>query len=142
DAAKARGVELSVLALHKPEETVGAIDAAKAAGAEAINFLATPLTFVVRPAVFARVAQTRLPAIYQWPEMAEEGGLAGYGPRFPEIWRQRARLLVKVLRGTKPADIPVEQPTRFELVINLKTAKAIGYEIPATLVLRADKLIE
>jgi putative ABC transport system substrate-binding protein len=142
DASKVRGIELSVFALHKPEETVPAIDAAKAAGAEAINFLATPMTYVVRPAVYARVAELRLPAIYQWPEMGEEGGLAGYGPRFPEIWRQRARLLVKVLRGTKPADIPVEQPTRFELVINLNTAKAIGHEIPATLVLRADKLIE
>ncbi len=142
NAAKAHGIELSVFALPKPEETVSAIDAAKVAGVEAINFLATPLTFVVRPAVFARVAQLRLPAIYQWPEMAEEGGLVGYGPRFPEIWRQRARLLVKVLRGTKPADIPVEQPTRFELVINLRTVKAIDREIPAGLVLRADKLIE
>jgi putative tryptophan/tyrosine transport system substrate-binding protein len=84
----------------------------------------------------------RLPAIYQWPEMAEEGGLAGYGPRFPEIWRQRARLVIKVLRGAKPADIPVEQPTRFELVINLRAAKAIGHEVPAGLALRADKVIE
>jgi putative ABC transport system substrate-binding protein len=80
--------------------------------------------------------------MYQWPETAEEGGLLAYGPRFSEFMRQCARLLVKVLRGAKPADLPVEQPTTFELVINLKTAKAIGHEMPAGLVLRADKVIE
>src|SRR5262245_62638818 len=82
------------------------------------------------------------PSIYQWAENAEEGGLIAYGPRQTQTYRQRARLLVKVLRGAKPADLPVEQPTHFELVINLKTAKAIGHEIPAGLVLRADKVIE
>ena len=65
-----------------------------------------------------------------------------YGPRFPLIYRQMARLTVKLLRGVKPADVPVEQPTTFELVVNLQTAKAIGHEIPAGLVLRSDKLIE
>ena len=74
--------------------------------------------------------------------MAEDGGLMGYGPSFTGLYRQRARMVAKVLLGTKPADIPVEQPTRFEFVVNLKTAKAIGHEIPAGLVLRADKLIE
>jgi putative ABC transport system substrate-binding protein len=80
--------------------------------------------------------------VHQWPELAEEGGLLGYGPRFAEVFRQRARMVAKVLRGAKPADIPVEQPTKFELVINLKTANAIGHEVPADLVLRADKVIE
>jgi putative tryptophan/tyrosine transport system substrate-binding protein len=74
--------------------------------------------------------------------MAEEGGLLGYGPRFTGVFRQRARLVARVLRGAKPADIPVEQPTTFELVVNLQTAKKIGHEIPSTLVLRADKVIE
>ena len=76
--------------------------------------------------------------------MARDGGrreYIGYGPRFTTLSRQRAQLLVKVLRGAKPADLPVEQPTRFELVINLSTAKAIGHEIPSGLVLRADKVI-
>ena len=82
------------------------------------------------------------PRIYQWPEMAEAGALAGYGPSFVEVFRQRARMVVKVLRGVKPADIPVEQPTRFELVINLQAAKAIGHDVPAELVLRADRVIE
>jgi putative ABC transport system substrate-binding protein len=92
--------------------------------------------------VMARAAALRLPAMYQWPEMAEEGGFAGYGPRIIQWYRQAARLLVKVLRGAKPGDLPVEQPTRFELVVNLQAAKAIGHEIPAGLVLRADKVIE
>ena len=92
--------------------------------------------------VIDRVTALRLPAIYQWPDYADQGGLAGYGPRLTEIFRQRARMVVKVLRGAKPADLPVEQPTTFELVINLQAAKAIGHEVPAGLVLRADKVIE
>jgi len=80
--------------------------------------------------------------MHQWPETGDDGGLLAYGSRFIEMFRQRARILVKVLRGAKPADIPVEQPTRFELVINLRTASMINHEIPASLVLRADKLIE
>ena len=142
DAARARGVELSVFSAGKPEEIVPGINNAKAWGAEALNVLATPLFSSNRRIIFERVADVRLPAIYQWPEMAEEGGLAGYGPRLTETFRQRARITVKVLRGTKPADLPVEQPTRFELVINLRAAKAIGHEVPAGLVLRADKVIE
>ena len=80
-----------------------------------------------------------MPAIFQWPETAEVGALAAYGPRFTDTWRQRARIAVN---GTKPADIPVEQPARFELVINLRAARAIGHEVPPGLVLRADKVIE
>ena len=89
-----------------------------------------------------RSLQLRLPGIFQWPEAAEAGGLLAYGPRFTDMYRLRARIAVKVLRGARPADIPVEQPSRFELVINLKTAKAMDYEIPAGLVLRADNVIE
>jgi putative tryptophan/tyrosine transport system substrate-binding protein len=141
-AARARGIELSVYGAAAADDIVRAIDAASAAGAEALNFLATPLYSINSGMVFERVQALRLPAIYQWPDMAEDGGLAGYGPRFTDMFRQRARLVAKVLRGMKPADIPVEQPTRFELVLNLKTARAIGHEIPAGLVLRADKLVE
>jgi putative ABC transport system substrate-binding protein len=142
DAAHARGAELKVFGVSGPEEIVAAINAANASGAEAMNFLATSLFSVSSRVVFERVAALRVPAMYQWAEMAEMGGLMAYGARSTEVFRQRARLLIKVLRGAKPADLPVEQPTRFELVINLKTAKAIGHEIPAALVLRADKLVE
>jgi putative tryptophan/tyrosine transport system substrate-binding protein len=90
-----------------------------------------------------RVAALRLPAIYPWAEEAEEGGFLTYGPRLMQIFRELiAPQLVKLLRGTKVSDIPVEQPTKFELVINLKTAKAMGVTVPATLVARADKVID
>ena len=142
EAVRARGIELSVFAAARPEAIGSALDAAKASGAEAINVLATPLFANNRERVIERVEAVRLPAIYQWPEIAEEGGLAAYGPRLIGLFRQRARIVAKILRGAKPAEIPVEQPTHFELVINLKAAKTIGHEIPAGLVLRADKVIE
>ena len=90
-----------------------------------------------------RVAALRLPTIYFFPEVAEEGGFVAYGARVVELFREvMAQQLVKLLRGVKPADIPIEQPTKFELVINLKTATALGITVPATLVARADKVIE
>jgi putative ABC transport system substrate-binding protein len=141
-ATRARGVELDVVEMVRSGGLLQAIDAAKAKGAEAINFLASSTIPSEYKVAFERVTALRLPAIHQWPEAAEAGALAGYGPSFTDMFRQRAKTLIKVLRGAKPADLPVEQPTRFELVINLKTAKAIGHEIPAGLVLRADKLIE
>jgi putative ABC transport system substrate-binding protein len=146
DAGRKHGVEVSIVGVSGPEQIVPAIDAAKASGAEAVNFLASPLFSVPSSrssrVVIERVAELRLPAIYQWPETAEQGGLLAYGPRFIDVYRQRARMVAKVLRGTKPADIPVEQPTSFELVINVKAAQAIDHKIPAGLVLRADKVIE
>jgi putative ABC transport system substrate-binding protein len=142
NAANARSLKLSIFTLSKPEEFGPAIHAAKAQGAEAINFLAAPLFSVHRRAVFEAVNAIRLPAIYQWPEMAEDGGLVAYGSRLASMYRQSARLVVRVLGGAKPADLPVEQPTHFQLVINLKAARAIGHDIPAGLVLRADNLIE
>jgi putative ABC transport system substrate-binding protein len=143
DAARTRGVELSLHRVARPEEIAPAVDAARAANAAALNVLASPVLFANRQLIIARTATLRLPAIYQWPEVAEEGGLIGYGPRIVQLFRDTlARQIVKVLRGTKPVDLPIEQPSKFELVINLQTAKAIGYEVPAGLVLRADKLIE
>jgi putative ABC transport system substrate-binding protein len=146
NAARVHGVEVSVFGVAGPDEIVPAINAAKASGAEALNFLATPLFSVPGSRnshlVIQRVAELGLPAIYQWPETSEQGGLLAYGPRFTRVYRQRARMAVKVLRGIKPADIPVEQPTSFELVINLKTAKSTGLEVPTGLMLRADEVIE
>ena len=142
EAARARGVELTMFGVAKLEDIEPTIDAAKASGAQALNFLACGLFFPVSRVVIERSAALRLPAIHHWPEAAEAGGLLAYGSRFTQVWRQRARLVSKILRGDKPADIPVEQPTNFELVINLQAAKAIEHEVPAGLVLRADKVIE
>jgi putative ABC transport system substrate-binding protein len=142
DAARQRGVELLVLGVARRDDIAAAIDAAKTAGAQAINLLASPLFTVDPRDLIGRIVSLRLPAMHQWPEIAEEGGLMGYGPRFTQVFRQRARQVARILRGAKPSDIPVEQPTHFELVVNVKTAQSIGLEIPAALVLRADKVIE
>ena len=142
DIARARGVEISTHRVERNEDIGSAIDAAKAAGAEALNVLASPLLHGNRRAIFARTIDLRLPAIYQWPETALEGGLLAYGPRFTDVFRQLARQTVKVLRGAKPVELPVEQPTKFELVVNLRTAKAIGLDFSPTLLARADEVIE
>jgi ABC transporter substrate binding protein len=143
DAARARGVELLIHQIASAEEITAAIDSAKASGAAALNVLSSPFLYGNRQTIMQRVAALRLPAIYQFPEEAEEGGFVAYGPRLIPIFRELvAEQLVKLLRGVKPADIPIEQPTKFELVINLKTANAMGITVPATLLARADKVIE
>jgi putative ABC transport system substrate-binding protein len=143
ESARLRRVGLSLHQVARPDEIAAALDAAKAAGAGALNVLASSLLFNSRGIIFERAAALQLPAIYQWPEMAEQGGLIGYGPLIIQLFRDiMSRQLAKLLRGVKPADLPVEQPTRFELVINLQAAKAIGHDVPASLVLRADKVIE
>jgi putative ABC transport system substrate-binding protein len=142
DAADARGIEITIFTIRTPEDIAPAMNEIKASGAAAINVLSSALLFVNRHLIIQRAAALRLPAIYEWAEMAEEGGLIAYGARLSAISRQAARIVIKVLRGTKTADIPVEQPTNFEMVINLKTARAIAHEIPAGLVLRADKIID
>jgi ABC-type uncharacterized transport system substrate-binding protein len=143
DEARKRGIELLIQSVAKPDGIAPAIDAAKASDVAALNVLASPLLFANRQIIIERSGKLHLPAIYQWPEVAEEGGFIGYGPRIVQLYRDiLGRQLVQLLRGAKAADLPVEQPTKFELVINLRTAKAIGVEVPAALVLRADKLVE
>ena len=143
DAARARNTELSIHRIAKGEEIPAAIEAAKSLGDTAINVLASPMLYSNRQIIFQRVAALHLPAIYQFAEMAEEGGLLAYGPRFTEIMRDiYARQLVQLFRGAKVTDIPVEQPTKFELVINLRTAKTLGLNITESFLQRADKVIE
>jgi putative tryptophan/tyrosine transport system substrate-binding protein len=142
NAARSRGVELLVFTAGVRDEIAPAIDKAKASGAGALNVLTAPLFSFNRRIVIEQAALQRLPAIYEWPEMAEDGGLIGYGPRLTLIYRQLARLVGKVLHGAKPENLPGEQPTNFDLVINLKTAKALGITLPEALLLRADKVIE
>src|SRR5262245_5118988 len=142
DAARTRDVTLLPMSVGAREEIPAALHSCKASGAEALNVLASPLFFVNRRTVIDHAAALRLPAIYQWPNMAEEGGFLAYGPRFEQVYRQRARLVVKLLRGAKDAEIPVEQPSVFELALNLQTAKSIDYQVPEALIHRADKVIE
>jgi len=142
EAAHSRGVEPLVRRVAKRDEVMPAIKDVQGAGAQAINFLATPLFSVNAASFIAQVKETGVASMYQWPENAEDGAFAAYGPRYAEMYRLRARLDMQVLHGAKPADIPVQQPAKFELVLNLKTAKAIGIDVPNSLLLRADKVIE
>ncbi len=142
DAARTRGVELAIFTVRTPDEIAPTMDQINASGAAAINILGAPMFAANRGLIIERATVVRLPAIFELPEAADEGLLIGYGPRFSFVYRQAARMVVKVLRGVKPDEIPVEQPTIFELVINLKTAKMIGHEVPVGLLLRADKVIE
>ena len=142
DAAHSNGVDLAVYEAATPEEIVPAIDAASGAGAQALNVLATPLFSFNSRRIVERTMTKRLPAMYQWPEIAEDNGLLAYGPRITQMYRQMARQLIKLMHGAKPADIPVEQSTVFTLVVNLKTAQAMGLDLPATFLARADEVIE
>jgi putative ABC transport system substrate-binding protein len=141
-AARARGWTLLSLEIRDASELEGAFKAATDARAGAL--LVTASAPLVRHArrVAELAARSRLPAMYAFRLYVEAGGLISYGPNQTEIWRQAAVFVDKILKGAKPADLPVEQPTKFELVINLKTAKALGFTIPPSVLSRADEVIQ
>jgi putative ABC transport system substrate-binding protein len=142
DYARRLGVELVTVEATKPEELEAAFEKARERGAEAIDVWGDALT-LREPARIANLTlQYRWPAIYLFRKNVEDGGLMSYGPNLVELWRSGARQIEKILKGTKPGDLPVEQPTRFDLIINLKTAKALGITVPATLLAQAAELIE
>jgi putative tryptophan/tyrosine transport system substrate-binding protein len=141
-AARDLGVELVLFEVQNPAQIGGPLDAIAAAKVEAVNVLASPQLYGARYLIIERMRNARLPAIYQFPEAAEEGGLLSYGPRLLLCFRHVVSLVDKVLRGAKPADLPIEQPTKFELVVNLKTASALDMTISPALLLRADEVIE
>jgi putative ABC transport system substrate-binding protein len=141
-SARNHGKELLVVRAASANDLAPAIKDARSRGAGALNVLSSPMLHLNRRLIIARTAEERLPTIYQWPETAEEGGLLAYGPSFIDIFRQRAGIVVKVLRGAKPSELPIEQPTKFKLVVNLKAAKTINYAIPTSFLLRADTVIE
>ena len=141
-AARALGIEIAPFTARSEDEVVRAIDIMETRGVEAVNVLASPILWRFRELIHNRLDMHRIPAIWQWPEGAETGGLIAYGPRLPDVFRQCARQVVKLLLGSKVADIPLEQPTEFVLAINLKTAKALGVIIPPTLLSRADEVID
>jgi putative ABC transport system substrate-binding protein len=126
---------------RRAEDIAPAFDALKGR-ADALYVCNDPLVNTNRIRINTSALGARLPTAYNWRENVEAGGLMSYGTNFPDVFRRAAELTDKVLRGTKPADIPVEQPTKFDLTINLTTAKALGLEVPPTLLARADEVIE
>ena len=141
-AARSLGVDLRLLEARGPDEFDGAFAAMVKEGVGALFVIGDPMLFVHRARLADLAVQNRLPTMYTNRPHVEAGGLMCYGPSFSDLWRRAATYVDKILKGAKPADLPVEQPTKFELVINLKTAKAIGIEIPQSILLRADEVIE
>jgi putative ABC transport system substrate-binding protein len=140
--AAALGLTLREAIVGSPEQIERSLREAKNGGAAGVNVLSSALLFALRGHIISLVAELGLPAMYQWPETADEGGLIAYGPSLRGAFRQVTTLVDNVLKGAKPGDIPVEQPTRFSLVINLKTANALGLTVPPMTLLRADRAIE
>jgi len=141
-AGQSLNMNLQILEVRSRDDLAPAFEAAVKEHAEAVNTFSSPFLASLYREIIALAAENRLPAIYQWREHAEAGGLASYGPSLAEMWRQSAIMVTKLLRGAKPSDLPVEQPAKFELVINQKTAKTLGLELPLAFLIRADDVIE
>ena len=140
--ARTLGVQLQSLEVKGPEDFKSAFETAKSRGAQGLTAPPSPI-FGLHLAMIAELAaKNRLPAIYSDARYPETGGLMSYGPNFDDLWRRAAIYVDKILKGAKPADLPVEQPTKFELVINLKAAKQIGVTIPPNVLARADRVIK
>src|SRR5262245_30098125 len=140
--ARSLGVQLQVVEAKEVADFDTAFSAMVKERAEAVIVLVNPMFNVQRLHIIERAANHRLPAVYEWKEFVGSGGLISHGADVQDIYRRAAGLVNKILKGAKPADLPVEQPTKFELVINLKTAKALGLTIPQSLLLRADQVIQ
>jgi putative ABC transport system substrate-binding protein len=140
-AARALGLEVATLEIRGAEDIAPSIQALKD-HADALYVSGDPLFTTHRVRINTLALGARLPTMHTNRQYVEAAGLMSYGPNFPDLFRRTADFVDKILRGAKPGDIPVEQPTKFDLVINLTTAKALGLEIPATLLARADEVIE
>jgi putative ABC transport system substrate-binding protein len=141
-AADARGIRLEICEVRAVDQLWPGIDAAVKAGATGLTVLETPFLLGLRQQIVNLAEKLRLLAIYPNRDFVSAGGLMSYGPDRRQEYRRAAEFVDKILKGDKPADIPVEQPTKFELVINLKTAKALGLKVPQTLLVAADEVIE
>jgi putative ABC transport system substrate-binding protein len=140
DAAGILGIELHVLGVRDPSEFEAAFGSARAMGA---LILSDDAVFTAQRTTIAELAiKNRLPTIYGFGDMVEAGGLMAYGPHYGDLYQRAATHVHKILTGANPADIAIEEPTRFEMVINLKTAKALGLEMPPAFLARADQVIE
>jgi putative ABC transport system substrate-binding protein len=135
------GIEVTPIEIRQADEIAPAIGTLTGR-ADALYVATDPLIFGNRMRINALAQDQRLPTIYGSREYVDAGALISYGPNWADLFRHAAEQVDKILRGAKPADIPVQQPTKFDLIINLKTAKALGLEIPPTLLARADEVIE
>ena len=140
-AAQSLGLEIATLEIRQAGDIVPAFESLKD-HADALYVTADALLNANRIRINTLALGARLPTMHGYKESVEAGGLMSYGANFPDLFRRAADLVDKILRGTKPADIPVEQPTRFDLVVNLTTAKALDLTIPDSFLLRADQVIE
>ena len=141
-AARMLGLEVVILEIRRAEDIALAFEALVEGRAQALYVTSDALVITNRARIHTLAMGMRLPTMYGSRDYVEAGGLMSYGPNYPNQFRRAAEYVDKILRGAKPGDIPVEQPTKFDLVINLTTAKALGLEIPPTLLARADEVIE
>ena len=139
--ARTLGLEVATFDIRRAEDIAPAFDALKGR-ADALYVISDPLVSSNQNRINTLALGARLPTMHTFREIVEAGALMSYGPSFPDLFRRAAEFVDKILRGAKPADIPVEQPTKFDLVINLITAKALGLTVPPTLLARADEVIE
>ena len=142
EASKTLGLELRVIGANSEQELGSVFKTLEMERPDVLYVLESPLTFVHRARIVEFANGARLPAVYGLREFVEAGGLMSYSFIFIEHYRAAATYIDKILKGAKPAELPVEQPTRFELVLNMKTAKAQGVKFPPTILLRADRVIE
>jgi putative ABC transport system substrate-binding protein len=141
-AGRRLGIEVQSLEVRSPNDFDGAFESARRYHPDALIEVEDPLTNSLHKRIIEFAAAERLPSFHGIGEEVKAGGLISYGTSIPDLFRRAAGYVDKILKGAKPADLPVQQPTKFELVINLKTARALGLEIPPTLLARADEVIE
>jgi ABC-type uncharacterized transport system substrate-binding protein len=141
-AARSLNLELQILEVRDRGGLAGAFRAARDERAAALAVFASPVLASLNQEIVNLAAEYRLPAIYQWRESVEAGGLLSYGAVLASMWRQSGVIVTRILKGEKPADLPVEQPAKFELVVNAKTARSLGLSIPPHMLISADEVIE
>jgi ABC-type uncharacterized transport system substrate-binding protein len=141
-AARALGLRLQYVEARGPENLDRAVMDMTRVQTDGLIVPGTAMFLSERRRIVELAAKHRLPAVYAWREGVDAGGFMSYGPNFPDLFRRAAAYVDKILKGAKPGDLPVEQPEKFELVINLKTAKALALTIPPALLQRADQVIE
>jgi putative ABC transport system substrate-binding protein len=141
-AARSLNLKLQILEVRNRDDVAGAFRAARDGQAEALNVFSSPFLASLYREIIDLAAEYRLPAIYQWREHVEAGGLLSYGPVLASMWRQAGVIVARILNGANPMELPVEQPTKLELTVNAKTALSLGLAIPPSMLVRADEVIE